>query len=123
YGLIPEFVGRLPVIATLHELDEAALVKILTAPKNALTKQYRRLFEIDGVQLKFTEGSLRAIARKALDRKSGARGLRAILEQSMLDVMYEVPSDARIKEVVIDEDTVAGTRAPTLVYEEQKVPA
>ncbi len=120
YGLIPEFVGRLPVVATLHELDEGALVDILTQPKNALTKQYRRLFEIDGVSLKFTEASLRAIARKAIDRKSGARGLRAILESAMLDVMYEVPSDPSIQEVVINEDTIESNTPPLIVYEKQQ---
>jgi ATP-dependent Clp protease ATP-binding subunit ClpX len=119
YGLIPEFVGRLPVLATLHELDEAALVDILTQPKNALTKQYRRLFDIDGVQLKFTEGSLRAIARKAITRKSGARGLRAILEHAMLGVMYEVPSDPTIKEVVINEDVIDQGTNPLIVHEKQ----
>jgi ATP-dependent Clp protease ATP-binding subunit ClpX len=120
YGLIPEFVGRLPVIATLYELDEDALFQILTQPKNALTKQYRRLFEIDGVQLKFTEGSLYAIARKALERKSGARGLRSIIESAMLDVMYEVPSDPSIKEVVVNEETIEHCKQPMIVFEEQK---
>ncbi len=119
FGLIPEFVGRLPVIATLHELDEDALVQILTQPKNALTKQYRRLFEIDGVQLKFTDSSLLAIARKSLERKSGARGLRAILETALMDVMYDVPSEHNIKEVVIDEDVIAGLREPMVVYQNQ----
>jgi ATP-dependent Clp protease ATP-binding subunit ClpX len=119
YGLIPEFVGRLPVIASLHELDEGALVKILTQPKNALTKQYHRLFEIDGVQLTFTEGSLKAVAVEALERKSGARGLRAILETSMLDVMYEIPSDTDIKEVVINEETITSDKPPMYVYEKQ----
>lgn len=119
FGLIPEFVGRLPVIATLHELDEEALVQILTQPKNALTKQYRRLFEIDGVQLKFTDGSLKAIARKSLERKSGARGLRAILETALMDVMYDVPSEHNIIEVVIDEDVIAGVREPMVVYQNQ----
>jgi ATP-dependent Clp protease ATP-binding subunit ClpX len=120
YGLIPEFVGRLPVIATLHELDQDALVQILTQPKNALTKQYRRLFEIDGVQLKFTDGSLYAIARKALGRKSGARGLRSIIESAMLDVMYDVPSDPSIKEVIVNEETIEHNKQPIIVYEEQK---
>ena len=119
YGLIPEFVGRLPVLATLHELDQNALVDILTQPKNALTKQYRRLFEMDGVGLKFTETSLRSIAKKAIERKSGARGLRAILEQAMLEVMYETPSDPNIKEVVIQEDTIESNKSPMIVYEKQ----
>ena len=96
FGMIPEFVGRLPVIAPLHELDEEALVDILTKPKNALVKQYQKLFEMDGVKLRFTKGALQAIAaRGAQKHKSGARGLRAILEQAMLDIMYEVPSTAR----------------------------
>ena len=110
YGLIPEFVGRLPVLATLHELDEDALVSILTMPKNALTKQYRRLFEIDGVHLEFTDDSLRAVAHKALHRKSGARGLRAILEAAMLDVMYVTPSAANIKKVVVNKDTILASK-------------
>ena len=120
YGLIPEFVGRLPVIATLHELDEDALVEILTQPKNALTKQYRRLFDIDGVQLTFTDGSLHAVAQKSLERKSGARGLRAILESAMLDIMYDVPSDTSIQEVVISEETILHGKTPMTVYEKQK---
>ena len=119
YGLIPEFVGRLPVLASLHELDEEALVKILTQPKNALTKQYRRLFEIDGVQLSFTEGSLHSIACQALKRKSGARGLRAILESAMLDIMYDIPSDSDIKEVVLSEETIDTDAPPMIVYEKQ----
>ena len=119
YGLIPEFVGRLPVIATLHELDEEALVEILTKPRNALTKQYRRLFDIDGVHLSFTDGSLHAVAQKALERKSGARGLRAILESAMLDVMYEVPSDPTIQEVIINEETILHGKRPMVVYEKQ----
>src|SRR5437660_9540125 len=106
FGLIPEFIGRLPVLATLHELNEDALVDILTKPKNSLVKQFQKLFEMDGVKLKFTKGSLQAIARKALVRESGARGLRAILEEAMLDIMYEVPSKQGIKEVLINEDVV-----------------
>jgi ATP-dependent Clp protease ATP-binding subunit ClpX len=93
FGLIPEFIGRLPVIATLHELNEDALIDILTKPKNSLVKQYQRLFEMDGVKLKFTEGALRG-RQEALERKAGARGLRAILEHAMLDIMYEIPSQA-----------------------------
>ena len=97
FGLIPEFIGRLPVIATLDELDESALVRILKEPKNALTKQYSKLFEMESVHLKFTEEALRAIAREAMKRKSGARGLRAIMENIMLDIMYDMPSQPNIK--------------------------
>ena len=117
YGLIPEFVGRLPVLATLHELDEDAMTNILVEPKNALTKQFKRLFDMDGVKLTFTDGSLRAVARKALERKTGARGLRAILEALMLDVMYDVPSDPNIREVVVSEDCVNDGKRPMVVYE------
>src|SRR5690606_18670612 len=107
YGLIPEFIGRLPVVATLHELDEESLIAILKEPKNALIKQYQKLFDMEKVNLKFTDGALVAVARQALKRKTGARGLRSILENSMLDVMYEVPSQDRVKEVVINEDVIA----------------
>src|SRR5205085_1919516 len=106
FGMIPEFIGRLPVVATLEELDEAALVDILTKPRNALAKQYRKLLEMDGVQLKFTDGALRAVAKEAIRHKSGARGLRAILENSMLNVMYEVPSHKNIREIVLNEDCI-----------------
>src|SRR5215831_4992690 len=104
FGLIPEFIGRLPMVATLHELTEEALIDILTKPKNSLVKQYQKLFEMDGVKLKFTRSALIAIAKKALARESGARGLRAVLEEAMLDIMYEVPSKANIKEVVVNEE-------------------
>src|SRR6266566_9605923 len=104
FGLIPEFIGRLPVLATLHELNEEALVDILTKPKNSLVKQFQKLFEMDGVKLKFTKGSLVGVAKEALSRNSGARGLRAILEHAMLDIMYDVPGRGGIKEVVINED-------------------
>ncbi len=117
FGLIPEFIGRLPVVATLDELDEKALIKILTEPKNALVKQYQRLFEIEEVKLKFTDESLKAIASLALQRKLGARGLRAILEEIMLELMYEVPSQPDIKEVVISEDTIINKEQPLIVYE------
>lgn len=117
YGLIPEFVGRLPVVATLDELDEAALIQILVEPKNAISKQYQRLFEMEDVKLKFTEDSLKAIARQALQRKLGARGLRAILEEVMLEMMYEVPSQQDIKEVVISADTITRREQPLIVYE------
>src|SRR5437879_3000433 len=107
FGLIPEFIGRLPVIASLDELDVNDLVRILKEPKNALTRQYQKLFEMEGVHLKFTDGALNAISREALKRKSGARGLRAILENTMLDIMYEIPSQPNIKEVLISEEVVA----------------
>ncbi len=116
FGLIPEFVGRLPVIATLEDLDEDALVRILKEPKNALTKQYQKLFEMENVRLNFTEGALRAISREAMARKSGARGLRAIMEAIMLDVMYEVPSRPEIEEVVISEEVVEHKEKPIIVY-------
>lgn len=119
YGLIPEFIGRLPVVATLGDLDEAALTKILTEPKNAVTKQYKRLLEIENVQLRFTEGAIQAIAKEALKRKSGARGLRAILEGLMLDVMFDVPSESDIKEVVVSEETVLKRERPLIVYQHQ----
>jgi ATP-dependent Clp protease ATP-binding subunit ClpX len=120
YGLIPEFIGRLPVVATLNELDEAALVQVLCEPKNALIKQYKKLFEMDGVQLTFTQSALTAVADQAVKRKTGARGLRAILEQAMLDIMYEIPSRPNILEVVISEDVVARKEKPFVVYQEEK---
>jgi ATP-dependent Clp protease ATP-binding subunit ClpX len=116
FGLIPEFIGRLPIVATLHELNEEALIDILTKPKNSLVKQYQKLFEMDGVKLKFTRGALVAVARQALERNSGARGLRAILESAMLDIMYDVPSRTGIKEVVVSEDVIAKHEAPLIVY-------
>ena len=116
FGLIPEFIGRLPVLATLDELDENALVRILKEPKNALTKQYCKLFEMESVHLKFTEEALRAISKEAMKRKSGARGLRAIMENIMLDVMYEMPSQPNIKEVVVSEEVVTRNEAPIVVY-------
>src|SRR5580704_12589499 len=117
FGLIPEFVGRLPVIATLSELEEDALVRILTEPKNALVRQYQKLFDMENVHLKFTQGALRAIAREALKRKSGARGLRAIMETIMVDLMYEIPSQPNIKEVLISEEVVTQKEQPLLVYQ------
>jgi len=117
FGLIPEFVGRLPVIATLDELDEAALVKILDEPKNALTRQYARLFEMEGVGLEFRADALTAIARKALERKTGARGLRSILENVLLDTMYEIPSKNGISKVVIDESVIENGGNPLLLYD------
>ena len=119
YGLIPEFVGRMPVVAALDELDEPALIKILTEPKNALMKQYQKLLSFDNVRLKFTEGALSAISKKAIKRKTGARGLRSILEEIMLDVMYEIPSQKGIRECLVTEETVAKKEKPILVYEKQ----
>jgi ATP-dependent Clp protease ATP-binding subunit ClpX len=117
FGLIPEFIGRLPMLAVLDDLDEAALMKILVEPKNALTKQYKKLFDLENVQLRFTEGALSAVAKQAIERKAGARGLRAILESLMLDSMYEVPSDPDIKEVIVSEDTVVKGEKPLIVYQ------
>jgi ATP-dependent Clp protease ATP-binding subunit ClpX len=119
FGLIPEFVGRLPVVATLEELDEDALVSILTEPKNALTKQYAKLFEMEGVEIEFREDALRSIARKAMQRKTGARGLRTILEHVLLDTMYELPSLENVQKVVIDERAIAGESEPYLVYDSE----
>jgi ATP-dependent Clp protease ATP-binding subunit ClpX len=116
FGIIPELIGRLPVIATLHELDEQALMDILSKPKNALVKQYRKLFELEGVTLSFTKGALKAVAQEALRRRSGARGLRAILEDAMLDVMFDVPSQDNIKEVIINEDTILKRVRPLVLY-------
>jgi ATP-dependent Clp protease ATP-binding subunit ClpX len=117
YGLIPEFVGRLPVVATLEELDEDALVRILVEPKNALTKQYRRLFEMESAELEFRDDALRALARKAMARKTGARGLRTILETVLLDTMYELPSMENVSKVVVDESVVNGENKPYIMYE------
>jgi ATP-dependent Clp protease ATP-binding subunit ClpX len=114
FGLIPEFIGRLPVVATLEELDEAALIEILTQPKNALVKQYQKLFEFEDVSLQFTEGALRAVARKALAQKSGARGLRAILENAMLELMYELPSRDDVEECVVGEEVIEQGAKPVL---------
>lgn len=119
FGMIPEFVGRLPVVATLDELDEDALISILTEPKNALVKQYQRLFEFEDVRLRFTEGALRAVARQALQRKAGARGLRAILENAMLDLMYEIPSRDDIEEVVVNEEVIEQNADPMLVIKRE----
>jgi len=119
YGLIPEFVGRMPVVSALDELDEIVLIKILTEPKNALMKQYQKLLSFDNVRLKFTDGALSAIAKKAIQRKTGARGLRSILEQIMLDVMYEIPSQKGIKDCLITEETIVNSEKPILLYEKQ----
>jgi ATP-dependent Clp protease ATP-binding subunit ClpX len=122
YGLIPEFVGRLPVVATLEELDEDALVTILTEPRNALVKQYNRLFEMEGAELEIRDDALRAIARKAMERKTGARGLRTILEQVLLDTMYDLPSMEDVSKVVVDEAVISGESEPYMIYDgvEQK---
>jgi len=117
YGLIPEFVGRLPVVATLEELDEDALIKILTEPKNALTKQYAKLFEMEGCDLEFRDDALRAVARKAMERKTGARGLRTILEQVLLDTMYDLPSLENARKVVIDESVILGASKPYMIFD------
>ncbi|MCF6460484.1 ATP-dependent Clp protease ATP-binding subunit ClpX [Clostridium sp. Cult3] len=119
YGLIPEFVGRLPVIVTLEELDEESLVKILTEPKNALVKQYKELFRMDGVELEFDEEALRAIAQKAIERKTGARGLRSIIEENLLDIMYEIPSRDDIEKCLIKKETILDNGDPTLVISER----
>ncbi|MCA9583509.1 MAG: AAA family ATPase, partial [Myxococcales bacterium] len=118
-GLIPEFIGRLPVVATLHELKEEALIDILTKPKNALIKQFAKLFEMDGVKLKFSPGALHAIARESLKRNAGARGLRSILEHAMLDIMYDVPSREGIKEVMVNEEVILRGEPPLIVYEKE----
>jgi ATP-dependent Clp protease ATP-binding subunit ClpX len=120
FGLIPEFVGRLPVIATLGELNEDALVRILTEPKNALVKQFQKLFEFENVALRFTDSALKAIAGKSLERKSGARGLRAIMEAAMLDIMYEIPSMNAVKECVINEEVILSGEEPILLLEQSK---
>ncbi|HAO34093.1 MAG TPA: ATP-dependent Clp protease ATP-binding subunit ClpX [Candidatus Competibacter sp.] len=117
YGLIPEFVGRLPVVATLTELDENALVQILTEPKNAIAKQFNRLFEMEGSELELREDALRAIARRAMERKTGARGLRTILEHILLDTMYELPSMQNVSKVVVDDSVVEGRAKPYFIYE------
>ena len=120
YGLIPEFVGRVTIIVTLDALDEEALVRILTEPKNALVKQYQKLFDLDGVTLEFTEDSLRAISSEAMRRNTGARGLRAIVEDIMLDVMYDIPSRADVTKCVVTKDVVAKKESPLLVTVEPK---
>ena len=117
YGLIPEFVGRLPVIATLQELDEEALMRILTEPKNALTKQYMKMFEMEGCELEIREDALRAVARKAMERKTGARGLRSILEHILLEPMYDLPSIDNVEKVVLDESVITGEGEPLFIYE------
>jgi len=120
FGMIPEFVGRIPIIATLSELTEDDLVTILTQPKNALVKQYQKLFELEKVKLSFTKEALRATAREAMRRKSGARGLRSILEQSMLDIMYDVPYREGVKECRITDGVILRREAPLLSFEKEK---
>lgn len=120
FGLIPEFIGRLPVNAMLQELDEEALVRILTEPKNAITKQYQKLFEMDGIEVEFEEDALKEVAAIALRKKTGARGLRAILEQTMLDVMYDIPANEKISKVIVTKDSIQGLQQPTLVEGERK---
>jgi ATP-dependent Clp protease ATP-binding subunit ClpX len=120
FGLIPEFIGRLPVVSALHELDENALVKVLTEPKNALAKQYQRYFEMENVKLKFTPEALRAVAQEATKRKSGARGLRAILEEVMMDLMYEIPSRKDIKEVIVTGGAIKKHEKPVIVYQKSR---
>jgi len=117
YGLIPEFVGRLPVVATLEELDEDALIQILTEPKNALTKQYEKLFDMEGCEIEFTGDALRAVAKKAMERKTGARGLRTIMEQILLDTMYDLPSMEGVSKVVIDENVIGGETKPYMIFD------
>ncbi len=119
YGIIPEFVGRVPVVVTLDELDEDALVSILTEPKSAITKQYKKLFELDDVELDFSEDALREIAREAMNRNTGARGLRAIIEKAMMNIMYEIPSDDRVKAVYVTKESVADGADPELTYREE----
>ena len=120
YGLIPEFVGRFSIVATLNELDTTALMKVLSEPKNALTKQFQKLFEFENVKLKFTENAIRAIAEKAIAHKTGARGLRSVLEEHMLDIMFELPSRDDIQEVVVNEEVIKNSEEPLLVYHKQK---
>jgi len=118
YGLIPEFVGRLPVVATLEELDEDALIQILTEPKNAITKQYQRLFDMENCELEFRDDALRAVARKAMERKSGARGLRSILEHALLDTMYDLPSEDDVQKIIVDDNVIKGESEPLKMYEQ-----
>lgn len=120
FGLIPEFVGRLPVIATLNDLDEAALIKILTDPKNAISKQYQALFQMEDVKLTFDEGALKAVAKKALERKTGARGLRSILEEALLETMYELPDYDGVKEILISKEVIEEATSPYLIYADNK---
>ena len=120
FGLIPEFVGRLPIVATLQDLDREALIQIVTQPKNALVKQYKKLFELDGVELEFEDEALEAIVDKAIERKTGARGLRAILEDIMRDIMFDIPSNPEIEKCIITKETVLNNVEPTVVINKNK---
>ena len=120
FGLIPELVGRLPVIATMDELEEEDLIRILKEPKNALTKQYQRLFEFDDIRLRFTEGAISAIAKESMKRKSGARGLRSVMEKAMLEIMYELPSEANVRECVVSEQVILNGEDPVILYENEE---
>ncbi len=120
FGLIPEFIGRLPVNALLQELDEEALIQILTEPKNAITKQYQKLFEYDDIELEFEEEALKEVAKTAIKKKTGARGLRSILEQTMLDVMYDIPSNDKVVKCVVTKDSIMGLERPQLIEGERK---
>jgi ATP-dependent Clp protease ATP-binding subunit ClpX len=122
YGLIPEFVGRVPVVVSLDKLDEEALVSILTKPKNSIIKQYCKLFDLDGVELEFEEEAIKAIARKAIERNTGARGLRAIMESVIMDLMFEVPSDEYIRKCIISKEVVDGDAKPEIIRSEEKAP-
>jgi ATP-dependent Clp protease ATP-binding subunit ClpX len=119
YGMIPEFIGRLPVVTTLNELDEEDLIRILVEPKDSIIRQYKKMLELENVKLKFTEGALRAIAKSSIERKSGARGLRSILENIMLDIMYDIPSQQDIRECVISEDVILNKEKPILIFEKK----
>ena len=118
FGLIPEFIGRVPVVVTLDSLDEEALIRILKEPKNSLTKQYDKLFELDGVQLEFQDEALETVARKSLERKTGARGLRAIMEHTLMDLMYKTPSDDTIRKCIVTKEAVEGTGEPEIIHVE-----
>ena len=119
FGLIPEFIGRVPVVVTLDGLDEKALIRILREPKNSLTKQYHKLFELDGVELDFQDEALELVAKKSLERKTGARGLRSIMETSLMDLMYKAPSDSTIRKAIITKETVEGTGEPEIIRGEE----
>jgi ATP-dependent Clp protease ATP-binding subunit ClpX len=123
FGIIPEFIGRLPVIAVMEHLDQEQLVKILSEPQNALTKQYKKLFKEENITLSFTDEALQAIAAKAVSRKSGARGLRAIIEEVMLDIMYEAPSETDLVEVIIEEATIIDAEPPKTIYSNVNIPS